>query len=153
MEMRSWVRRSRRRPIAVINVAMLILLIGAGCGAHSQKAAKSPAQKAIEAEIYFDVPGWVKAEKLPPAAIPGARLFAASGCTACHTYLGSGSSNLGAPDLTEIGARGLGIGFQIRYLKCPSCVTHGSPMPKFASLGAARLHQLAVFLEASKGRR
>jgi hypothetical protein len=30
-------------------------------------------------------------------------------------------------------------------------VNPGSPMPKFASLGPQRLHQLAVFLEASKG--
>jgi cbb3-type cytochrome oxidase cytochrome c subunit len=76
-----------------------------------------------------------------------------AGCTACHTYLGTGSSNLGAPDLTAIGTRNLGVDFQVRHLKCPSCVNPGSPMPKFASLGDARLHQLALFLEASKGKR
>jgi hypothetical protein len=32
-------------------------------------------------------------------------------------------------------------------------VNPGSPMPPFASLGDERLHQLAVFLEASKGKR
>ncbi len=78
---------------------------------------------------------WIKKEKLPPAALPGAKLFAVAGCTACHTYLGSGGSQLGAPDLTAIGTRNLGIDFQIRHLKCPSCVNPGSPMPKFASLG------------------
>jgi cytochrome c1 len=41
----------------------------------------------------------------------------------------------------------------VRHLQCPSCVTPGSPMPKFASLGDQRLHDLAVFLEASKGKR
>ena len=41
--------------------------------------------------------------------------------------------------------------FQIKHLQCPSCVTPGSPMPKFASLGDERLRQLAIFLEASKG--
>ena len=71
------------------------------------------------------------------------------GCTACHTY--AGSANLGAPDLTTIGRHHLGIRFQIRRLECPSCVNPGSPMPPFASLGPTRLHQLAVFLEASKG--
>jgi hypothetical protein len=40
---------------------------------------------------------------------------------------------------------------EIDHLKCPSCVNRGSPMPKFASLGKRWLHQLAVFLEASKG--
>jgi mono/diheme cytochrome c family protein len=93
----------------------------------------------------------VAVNNLPPAAVPGAKLFAVSGCTACHTYAGSGSSNLGAPDLTDIGLRNLGIQFQINHLKCPSCVNPGSPMPKFDSLGEERLRQLAVFLEASKG--
>jgi mono/diheme cytochrome c family protein len=111
------------------------------------------AKEALASEVIQNVPSWVTAEKLPPAAVPGAKLFAVSGCTACHTYLGSGSSNLGAPDLSAIGSLKLGIDFQIRHLKCPSCVNPGSPMPKFASLGETRLHQLAVFLEASKGKR
>ena len=124
----------------------LLLLIG-GC---SHRAANAP--EATQGEVIGDVPSWVKAEKLPAAAVPGAKLFATAGCTACHTYLGTGSSNLGAPDLTAIGTRNLGISFQIRHLQCPSCVNPGSPMPKFASLGTTRLHQLAVFLEASKGK-
>jgi mono/diheme cytochrome c family protein len=111
------------------------------------------AKEALASEVINSVPTWVKAEKLPPAAVPGAKLFAVSGCTACHTYLGTGASALGAPDLTNIGTRHLGITFQINHLKCPSCVNPGSPMPKFASLGDARLRQLAIFLEASKGKR
>jgi mono/diheme cytochrome c family protein len=111
------------------------------------------AKEALASEVILDVPAWVKAEQLPPAAVPGAKLFAVSGCTACHTYNGSGSSNLGAPDLTSIGSAHLGIDFQIRHLKCPSCVNTGSQMPKFASLGDTRLRQLAIFLEASKGKR
>lgn len=78
-------------------------------------------------------------------------MFATSGCTACHTYAGSGSRNLNAPDLTAIGRRHLGIRFQIAHLKCPSCVTPQSPMPPFPQLGKKRLHEVAVFLEASKG--
>ena len=34
----------------------------------------------------------------------GATLFAQSGCLNCHTYLGQGDGNLGAPDLSAIGA-------------------------------------------------
>jgi cbb3-type cytochrome oxidase cytochrome c subunit len=109
------------------------------------------ANEALASEVVGLVPGWIKAEHLPPAAIPGVNLFARAGCTSCHTYAGGGGSNLGAPDLTAIGTRHLGIQFQIKHLKCPSCVTPGSPMPKFASLGETRLHQLAVFLEDSKG--
>jgi menaquinol-cytochrome c reductase cytochrome b/c subunit len=139
-------RRITRRPVALVALVLTVVSMGV----LTWKGAT--AKEALASEVINDVPSWVKAEKLPPAAVPGAKLFAVSGCTACHTYNGSGSSNLGAPDLTSIGSRHLGIDFQIRHLKCPSCVTPGSPMPKFASLGETRLHQLAVFLEASKGK-
>jgi hypothetical protein len=38
-----------------------------------------------------------------PQAVRGARIFAQVGCLNCHTYLGDGTQNLGAPDLTAIG--------------------------------------------------
>ena len=97
------------------------------------------------------VPRWIRVEHLPQKAHPGAALFFHSGCTACHTYAGTGSRHLNAPPLTAIGRRHLGIRFQIAHLKCPSCVNPGSPMPPFASLGKKRLRALAIFLEASKG--
>jgi mono/diheme cytochrome c family protein len=84
--------------------------------------------------------------------VPGAKLFAVAGCTACHTYAGSGITTLHAPDLTAIGARRLGIRFQVAHLKCPSCVNPGSPMPPY-TIGSKRLHLRAVFLEDSKGTR
>jgi cytochrome c2 len=108
-------------------------------------------QEALPSEIVKDVPSWVTRENLPPNAVDGARLFARAGCTACHTYLGDGGQNLGASDLSAIGTRNLGIALQIKYLQCPSCVSPGSPMPDFASLGRKRLRELAIFLEASKG--
>ena len=140
-------RRISRRPVAVVAAVLTILSMAV----LTWKGAT--AKEALASEVILDVPSWVKAEGLPAAAVPGAKLFAVSGCTACHTYSGSGGSALGAPDLTAIGARNLGITFQINHLKCPSCVTPGSPMPKFASLGDARLRQLAVFLEDSKGKK
>jgi quinol---cytochrome c reductase cytochrome c subunit, bacillus type len=140
-------RRLSRRPVAVVGLVLTILSMAI----LTWKGAT--ASEALASEVIADVPHWISAEKLPPAAVPGAKLFAVAGCTACHTYLGTGSSNLGAPDLTNIGTRNLGIDFQIRHLQCPSCVNPGSPMPKFASLGTKRLHELAVFLEASKGKR
>jgi menaquinol-cytochrome c reductase cytochrome b/c subunit len=140
-------RRLTRRPVAVVAAVLTILSMAV----LTWKGAT--AKEALASEEILNVPSWVKAEKLPPAAVPGAKLFAESGCTACHTYLGSGGAQLGAPDLSSIGAAKLGIDFQIRHLKCPSCVNAGSPMPKFESLGEKRLHQLAVFLEASKGKR
>jgi mono/diheme cytochrome c family protein len=79
--------------------------------------------------------------------------FIRSGCFTCHTYLGSGARNLGAPDLSAEARRGRGRAWQIRHLKCPGCLHHGSPMPKFAGLSESQLERLATFLEQSKGRR
>jgi mono/diheme cytochrome c family protein len=124
------------RRLAVLAV---LVPLAAACGGHAKSSGSGT------------VSHWVSVEHLPKQAIPGAAVFAAKGCTACHTYAGSGSSNLNAPDLTSIGTRNLGIRFQIAHLKCPSCVNPGSPMPPFRSLGPVRLHQLAVFLEASRG--
>src|SRR3954452_383703 len=140
-------RRLLRRPLATVGAVLVILSMAV----LTWKGAT--ASEALSSEVIADVPHWIQAQNLPPAAVPGAKLFASAGCTACHTYLGTGSSNLGAPDLTNIGTRNLGIQFQIDHLKCPSCVNPGSPMPKFESLGEKRLRQLAIFLEASKGKR
>ena len=141
------VRLPSARPVAMVAAVLTIVSMGV----LTWKGAT--ANEALASEVIQNVPRWISDERLPPAAIPGVNLFARAGCTACHTYDGAGGSQLGAPDLTNIGTRNLGIQFQINHLKCPSCVNPGSPMPKFASLGPMRLHQLAVFLEASKGKR
>jgi cytochrome c553 len=138
-------RRLSRRPIAVVITILTVISMGV----LTYKGAT--AREALASETLAAVPGWVKKENLPPNAEPGAKLFAQSGCLTCHTYLGTGSSNLGAPDLSEEGSKGRGLRFQIDHLKCPSCVTPGSPMPSFASLGDANLRKIATFLEASKG--
>ena len=144
-------RRRERRPSArpVAMVAAVLTIISMALLTWKGATAK----EALASEVIQDVPHWVSVEHLPQSAVPGARLFATAGCTACHTYAGSGGSNLGAPDLTDIGSRNLGVSFQVRHLQCPSCVNPGSPMPPFASLGVPRLTQLATFLEASKGTR
>ena len=140
-------RRLSRRPVALVAAALTVLSMGV----LTYKGAT--AQEAIAAEVKAAIPNWAQKEGFAgnKEALVGANLFAESGCVSCHTYLGTGSSNLGAPDLTAEGAKGKGVQFQIDHLKCPSCVNPGSPMPVFASLGEARLHALAVFLEASKG--
>ena len=141
-------RRLSRRPVAV--VAAVLVVISMGVLTYKGATAK----EAIAAEVKAAVPSWAAKQGFAnnKDALAGANLFAVSACTNCHTYLGTGSSNLGAPDLTAIGSRNLGVDFQVRHLKCPSCVNPGSPMPKFESLGDKRLHDLAVFLEASKGK-
>jgi Cytochrome c len=141
----------------LLPLAFLVLL-ASGCGwagllFGGHATTKLHAPRTIRVFPTSPVPRWVKLEHLPRNAIRGALLFQQAGCTACHTYAGSGSQNLGAPPLTAIGRRHLGIRFQIAHLKCPSCVNPGSPMPPFGSLGRVHLHQLAIFLEASKGLR
>jgi mono/diheme cytochrome c family protein len=140
-----------RRLLLLAFVAPLV----AGCGWLSALSGSRATSHGSSAHLVLvpanHVSHWIKVEHLPKQALAGAKLFESSGCGACHTYAGSGSRNLNAPDLTAIGRRQLGIRFQIAHLKCPSCVNPGSPMPPFASLGKRRLHELAVFLEASKG--
>jgi cytochrome c oxidase subunit 2 len=127
-----------RRLVPLALVALLVAACGSG-------------QKSVRSTGGRGVTRWISAERLPKAAWPGARLFATAGCTTCHTYAGSGQTALDAPDLTSIGSRHLGIAFQVAHLKCPACVNPGAPMPPFRDLGAKHLHELAIFLEASKG--
>jgi len=138
-------RRLSRRPVAVVITILTVIAMGT----LTYKGAT--AKEALASETLSAVGSWVKKEGLPASAVPGAKLFAQSGCLTCHTYLGTGSSNLGAPDLSKEGSKGRGLQFQINHLKCPSCVTPGSPMPPFASLGADNIRKIAIFLEASKG--
>jgi mono/diheme cytochrome c family protein len=140
-------RRLSRRPVAVVAAALTVISMGV----LTYKGAT--AQEAIAAEVKAAIPSWAQKEGFAgnKVALAGANLFAGSGCVACHTYLGTGSTNLGAPDLSAEGAKGRGIQFQIDHLKCPSCVNPGSPMPPFAALGEANLRKIATFLEASKG--
>src|SRR3954447_4205010 len=122
-------RRLSRRPVALILTGLTVVAMGT----LTYKGAT--AREALASELSGIAETWQQRANLPPAALPGARLFAQSGCLTCHTYLGAGSSNLGAPDLTEEGKKGKGIKFQIAHLKCPSCENPGSPMPSFAALG------------------
>jgi mono/diheme cytochrome c family protein len=142
-------RRLSRRPVVVVAAVLVVLSMGV----LTYKGAV--AKEAIASEVKAAIPSWAAKQGFAgnKEALAGANLFAESGCTNCHTYLGTGSSNLGAPDLSAEGAKNKGIQFQIDHLKCPSCVNSGSPMPAFASLGDTRLRQLANFLEASKGKK
>ena len=140
-------RRLSRRPVALVAAALVIVSMGV----LTYRGAT--AQEAIASEVKAAIPSWAKKQGFADnqEALKGANLFAESGCTNCHTYLGTGSSNLGAPDLSAEGSKGKGIQFQIDHLKCPSCVNPGSPMPPFAALGEDNLKALATCLEASKG--
>ncbi len=78
----------------------------------------------------------------------GAKAFNVNGCLACHRYLGDGATRLGAPDLTAEGKLHRGVEWQLKLLRCPTCVVAGIPMPPLPFIHA---RDVAVFLEASKG--
>ena len=140
-------RRLSRRPVAI--VTFIVVVISMGVLTYKGATAK----EALGTELLSHVPTWAKKQGFEnnPQAIASAKLFAVAGCLNCHTYLGDGGTNLGAPDLSAEGAKNKGIDFQVRHLQNPASVNPGSPMPSFAGLGTQRLTELAHFLEASKG--
>jgi mono/diheme cytochrome c family protein len=99
------------------------------------------------------VPEWADKQGFAdnPQAVRGAQVFAQVGCLTCHTYLGAGSSNLGAPDLSEIGRPGhrTAQGFAA-YVSDPSKFGN-QVMPRFEDLGERNLLALGAFLAASRG--
>jgi mono/diheme cytochrome c family protein len=136
-----------RRPVAFVAAILVVISMGV----LTWKGAT--AKEALGSETVGLVPDWAEKQGFAnnADAVAGAKLFAESGCLNCHVYLGTGSSNLGAPDLSAEGSKGRGIDWQIAHLQNPSSKTPGSPMPSFAALGDENLKLLATFLEASKG--
>src|SRR6478736_6564807 len=63
-------RRLGRRPLALVGAVLVVLSMAI----LTWKGAT--ASEALASEVIADVPHWVKAEKLPPKAVPGAKLFA-----------------------------------------------------------------------------
>jgi mono/diheme cytochrome c family protein len=123
----------------------LIALSTVGCGSSEPAAIDcSENSQGLATDAITAVPCWTEAEQLPSAAVPGAKLFATSGCLACHRYLGLGG--LAAPALSSVGARRSDVSELEHVLADPP-----QGMQSYASLGEKRLHQLAVFLAASKG--
>ena len=144
-------RPGERRARAIL-VATAGVLIAAGVGwSGGCSAFTGSGGESLASQNLRKVPSWMKKEHLPPSVRPGMTLFAQIGCLNCHTYLGTGGGFKGAPDLSAEGRKHRGISWQIRHLRCPSCLVRGSPMPGFGALGTTRLKQIAAFLEASKG--
>jgi quinol---cytochrome c reductase cytochrome c subunit, bacillus type len=138
-------RRLTRRPVAIIGAILVVLSMGV----LTYKGAT--AKEALASEVVQAVPTWAQRQGFAgnADAIAGAKIFASSGCTACHTYLGTGSSNQGAPDLSAEGTKGRTKQFFMQYIRDPSKFGN-NVMPKFG-FDDQQLSQLAAFLLASKG--
>jgi mono/diheme cytochrome c family protein len=120
-----------------------------GCGKSKSACPTSETTgggETLQGELLASVCEWE--EDLPVEAVPGARIFAVSGCTACHTYRGVGALNLGARDLTTVGLRHTRRFFE-RFVRNPSAFGN-DVMPKYA-FTPRQLRELAIFLSASKG--
>jgi menaquinol-cytochrome c reductase cytochrome b/c subunit len=143
-------RRPLRRPVAMVAAVLTIISMGA----LTYKGAT--AKESLGSELLVEVPNWAQKEGYSgnKDALAGARIFAQVGCTQCHTYLGAGTSNLGAPDLSSIGkTSNRGVQGFADYVADPSKFGN-TVMPKFGGptgLGDANLQRLGEFLQASQG--
>jgi hypothetical protein len=138
-------RRPSRRPVAMVAAVLTVLSMAV----LTWKGAT--AKEALGSELILLVPSWAQEQGFVgnEEATAGAELFAQSGCLNCHTYLGQGAGNLGAPDLSEIGQTNDAAYF-VRYLTNPAQFGN-TVMGSYSYLGVQNLEALGAFLEASKG--
>ncbi len=141
-------RRIGRRPVALVAAILTVISMGVLTwkGATAKEALGSEIIAAGTIDEWAEAQGFAGNE----AAIAGATLFAQSGCLNCHTYSGEGNSNLGAPDLTDVGASDRGIEFFKSYVSNPAQYGN-NVMISYAYLGDENLTNLATFLDASRG--
>ena len=140
-------RRILRRPVAL--VAAILTVISMGVLTYKGATAK----ESLPAENVLKVPSWAQKQGFEgnQVALKGAKLFAQAGCQNCHTYLGTGIANAGAPDLSEIGAgAGKDVAYFQRYVGNPAQFGN-QVMPPFLGLGEENLKAIGTFLSASKG--
>jgi ubiquinol-cytochrome c reductase cytochrome b subunit/menaquinol-cytochrome c reductase cytochrome b/c subunit len=142
-------RRRERRPLhrPVAMVAAILTVISMGVLTWKGATAK----EALGSELVLLVPAWAEEQGFAgdEQAIQGAELFAQAGCMNCHTYLGEGNGNLGAPDLPQIGKTNHAEYF-VRYLTNPAAFGN-NVMGSYSYLGQENLEALGAFLAASKG--
>ena len=141
-------RRLSKRPVAVVAAILVVISMGVLTwkGATAKEALGSEIIAAGTIDEWAAEQGFADDD----AAVAGATLFAQSGCMNCHTYLGEGNGNLGAPDLSDVGASDRGIDFFKSYVSNPAQYGN-NVMISYAYLGDENLTNLATFLDASRG--
>jgi menaquinol-cytochrome c reductase cytochrome b/c subunit len=141
-------RRLLRRPVALVAAILVVLSMGVLTwkGATAEEALGSELIDQRLPEEWAEEQGFAGNDR----AAAGATLFAQTGCLQCHTYLGVGAGNLGAPELSEIG-KDRDAGYFVDYVSNPARFGN-EVMGSYAYLGEKNLQNLAAFLEASKGK-
>jgi cytochrome c2 len=135
-----------RRPVAM--VAALLTIASMGVLTYKGATAEEP----LAAENVLFVEEWAETEGFAdnPDAVEGAEIFAQVGCMNCHTYNGQGATNLGAPDLSDIGSTSnRGVDGFADYVADPTQFGN-TVMPKFEDLGEENLRKMGEFLQASQ---
>ena len=143
-------RRLLRRPVALLTVLLTAATMGVLTwkGGTVRESLGSASDEAVNA--------WIQNNNLPDDVRPGATIFGSIGCQQCHTYLNTGTPNVGAPDLTAAGAQeGKNAEYFARYVANPRDFGN-TVMPQYGerfggSLNAEQLQQVGEFLTASKG--
>jgi ubiquinol-cytochrome c reductase cytochrome b subunit/menaquinol-cytochrome c reductase cytochrome b/c subunit len=140
-------RRPSRRPVAMVAAVLTVISMGV----LTYKGAT--ATEALGSELITLVPEWSQEQGFAddPKAVSGAELFAQTGCLQCHTYMGQGAGNLGAPNLTQVGQTNDAAYF-VQYLSNPAQFGN-QVMGSYAYLGQENLDALGAFLAASDGPR
>ena len=143
---RSRERRLVRRPVAVL--AAVVTAISMGVLTYKGATAR----ESLGSEAVAAVPQWSEQQGgFDEQQTQGAEVFAQVGCLQCHVYLGSGSANVGAPELSDYGATTSRTEEQTAaYIADPSQFGN-TVMPRFENLGDENLAAMAAFLHASTG--
>jgi len=138
-------RRPLHRPVAMVAAVLTIISMGV----LTWKGAT--AKEALGSELVLLVPSWAQQQGFvgDKEATKGATLFAQSGCLNCHTYLGQGAGQLGAPNLSSIGESN-DAAFFVQYLTNPAAFGN-NVMGSYSYLGNENLAALGAFLAASDG--
>jgi menaquinol-cytochrome c reductase cytochrome b/c subunit len=141
-------RRPSRRPVAMVAAVLTILSMAV----LTYKGAT--AEESLGSQLLADrVPQeWAQEQGFAgnAQAEDGAELFAETGCLQCHTYSGFGAGNLGAPELSDVGAQGNDAEYFVRFLSNPAAFGN-TVMGSYAYLGQENLAALGAFLAASDG--
>ena len=140
-------RRPSRRPVAMVAAVLTIISMAVLTykGATAEESLGSQLIADGVPQEWAEEQGFADDEQ----AVAGATLFAEAGCLQCHTYLGSGAGQLGAPDLSEVGQR-FDAAYIVQYLQNPAQFGN-NVMSSYAYLGEENLAALGAFLSASKG--
>jgi cytochrome c oxidase subunit 2 len=107
-----------------------------------------------------ELEGWLARQERPvraeSRALPGAEVFAANGCGACHSVRGTAARGVIGPDLTHVGSRltlgaarlGNTAGDFERWLRSTEQLKPGVAMPHFGMLSDADVRAMALYLES-----